>query len=139
MTTISKCHVTLWMGPLILSDHPAKFRVHRPYGTGNNGICNISSNSNSISNSNSNVKVPMPRFTNGHCEQCNQYRFVNMFARLYDVLCFLSLHKLNLFRSYSIILYHDYLNKRNKYFKKIFNRSLCLRFTNLNPPYLFVF
>ena len=124
-------------GPLILSDHPAKFRVHRPYGTGNNGICNISSNSNSISNSN--VKVPMPRFTNGHCEQCNQYRFVNMFARLYDVLCFLSLHKLNLFRSYSIILYHDYLNKRNKYFKKIFNRSLCLRFTNLNPPYLFVF
>ena len=137
MTTISKCHVTLWMGPLILSDHPAKFRVHRPYGTGNNGICNISSNSNSISNSN--VKVPMPRFTNGHCEQCNQYRFVNMFARLYDVLCFLSLHKLNLFRSYSIILYHDYLNKRNKYFKKIFNRSLCLRFTNLNPPYLFVF
>ena len=99
-------------GPLILSDHPAKFRVHRPYGTGNNGICNISSNSNSISNSNSNVKVPMPRFTNGHCEQCNQYRFVNMFARLYDVLCFLSLHKLNLFRSYSIILYHDYLNKR---------------------------
>ena len=139
MTTISKCHVTLWMGPLILSDHPAKFRVHRPYGTGNNGICNISSNSNSISNSNSNVKVPMPRFTNGHCEQCNQYRFVNMFARLYDVLCFLSLHKLNLFRSYSIILYHDYLNKRNKYFKKIFNRSLCLRFTNLNPPYLVVF
>ena len=65
MTTILKCHVTLWMGPLILSDHPAKFRVDRPYGTGNNDVCNISSNSNSISNSNSNAEVPMPRFTNG--------------------------------------------------------------------------
>ena len=65
VTTISKCHVTLWMGPLILSDHPAKFRVHRLYGTGNNGVCNISSNSSSISNSNPNAEVPMPRFTNG--------------------------------------------------------------------------
>ena len=52
-------------GPLILSDHPAKFGVHRPYGTENNGVCNISSNSNSISSSNSNAEVPMPRFTNG--------------------------------------------------------------------------
>ena len=58
--------MTLWMGPLVLSDHPAKFRVDRPYGTGNNDVCNISSNSNSISNSNSNAEVPMPRFTNGH-------------------------------------------------------------------------
>ena len=47
-------------GPLILSDNPAKFGVHRPYGTGNNGVCNISSNSNSISNSNSNAEVPIP-------------------------------------------------------------------------------
>ena len=50
---------------LVLSDRPATFRVHRPYGTGNNGVCNISSNSNSISNSNSNTEVPTPKFTNG--------------------------------------------------------------------------
>ena len=31
-----------------------------------------------------------------------------------------------LFTSYPIILYHDYLNKRTKYFEKIFNRSSCL-------------
>ena len=37
-----------------------------------------------------------------------------------------------LFTSYSIILYHNYLNKRNKYFKKIFNWSSCLGFTSLN-------
>ena len=42
---------------------PAKFGAHTPYGTGNNGVCNISSSS--ISNSNSNVVVPMPRLTNG--------------------------------------------------------------------------
>ena len=36
--------------------------VYRTYGTGNNGVCNISSNSNS--NSNSNAEVPVPRFTN---------------------------------------------------------------------------
>ena len=48
-------------GPLILSDHPASLGVHRPSGTGNNGVCNISSNPNS----NSNAKVPMSRFTNG--------------------------------------------------------------------------
>ena len=65
VTTISKCHVTLWEGPLFLSDHPANFGVHKPYGTGNNGVCNISSGSNSISNSNSNAEVPMPRFTTG--------------------------------------------------------------------------
>ena len=34
----------------MLSHHLAKFGIHGPYGTGNNGICNISSNSNSISN-----------------------------------------------------------------------------------------
>ena len=45
----------------MLSDQPAKFGVHRPYGTGNNGVCNVSSNSNS----NSNAEVPVPRFTNG--------------------------------------------------------------------------
>ena len=28
--------------------------------------------------------------------------------------------------SYSIILYHNYLNKRKKYFKNIFNLSSCL-------------
>ena len=44
----------------MLSDYPAMFGVNRPYGTENNGVCNI------ISNSNSNAKVPMPRFTNGH-------------------------------------------------------------------------
>ena len=47
-------------GPLVLSHHPAKFGVQRPYGAGNNGVCNISSNSNS------NAEVPMSRFTNGH-------------------------------------------------------------------------
>ena len=49
---------------VILSHHPAKFGVHRPYGTGNNGVCNNNSDSNSISNSN--AEVPMPRFANGH-------------------------------------------------------------------------
>ena len=49
---------------LILSHHPAKFGVHRPYGTGNNGVCNISSNSNSS------AEALMPRFTNGHCPRC---------------------------------------------------------------------
>ena len=44
---------------LILSHHSAKFGVHRPYETGNNGVCNIISNSNS----NSNAEIPMPRFT----------------------------------------------------------------------------
>ena len=49
-------------GLLILSDHAAKFGVHRPYRTVKNGVCNISFNS--ISNSNSKIEVPMPRFTN---------------------------------------------------------------------------
>ena len=65
VTTISKCHVTFWVGPLIQSDCPAKLRVHRLYGTGDNGVCNVSSNSSSISNSNSNGGIPVPRFTNG--------------------------------------------------------------------------
>ena len=42
-------------GHLILNHHPARFGVHRPNGTGNNGVCCISSNS--ISNSNSNAEV----------------------------------------------------------------------------------
>ena len=50
VTTWSMYHVTLWVVSLILSHHPAKFGVHRPYGTGNNGLCYISSNSNSNSN-----------------------------------------------------------------------------------------
>ena len=37
-----------------------------------------------------------------------------------------------LFTSYSIILYHNYLNNRKKYFEKIFSRSACLGFTSLN-------
>ena len=49
---------------IILSHRPAKFVVHRLYGTENNGVC-ISFNSNSISNSNSNAEVPMPKFTDG--------------------------------------------------------------------------
>ena len=59
---VSRDFVGGW-GPLILSDRPAKFGVHRPYGTGNTGVCNINSNSNSISNSN--AEVPMPSFTYG--------------------------------------------------------------------------
>ena len=70
VTTISKGHVTFRVGPLILSDHPAKFGDHRPYGTRNDGVCNISSNSNSIFNSNSNADVPMPRFSNGQENWC---------------------------------------------------------------------
>ena len=34
VTTISKCHVTLWMEYLILSHYPAKFGVHRPCESG---------------------------------------------------------------------------------------------------------
>ena len=48
-------------GVPILSHHAASFGVHRPYRTGKNGVCSISSNFNS----NSNAEVPMPRFTNG--------------------------------------------------------------------------
>ena len=44
-------------GPLILSHHPAKFGVHRAYGTGNGGVCNIISKSSSNFNSNSNAEV----------------------------------------------------------------------------------
>ena len=62
MTTILKCHVTLRVGPLILSHHPAKFGSHRPYETVSNGVYNISSNCSSSSN----VEVPMLRFINGH-------------------------------------------------------------------------
>ena len=46
--------------PLNLSYHSAKFGVHRPYGTGNNGVCNIGSNS--ISSSSSNAEVYKWRF-----------------------------------------------------------------------------
>ena len=42
----------------MLNHHPVTFGVHKPNGTGNNGVYSISSNSNSISN----VEVPMPRF-----------------------------------------------------------------------------
>ena len=38
--------------------------IHRPYGTGNNDVCNISSNSN--------AEVPMPRFANGRYFANNQ-------------------------------------------------------------------
>ena len=50
--------------PLILNPYPARFGVHRSYGTGNNGVFCISSNSNS----NSNAEVPMPRFRNGQID-----------------------------------------------------------------------
>ena len=63
----------------------------------------------------------------------------NMFARLYDVFCFLSLSKFNAITSYFIILYHDYLNKRKKYFEKIFNRYSCLGSTSLNVPPTYLF
>ena len=56
---MSKSHVDL----LVVSSHPnspAKFGVHRLYGTRNNSVCNIIPNSKS----NSNTKVPVPRFTN---------------------------------------------------------------------------
>ena len=36
------------------------------------------------------------------------------------------------FMPYSITLYYNYLNKRKKYFEKIFNGSSCLGFTSLN-------
>ena len=62
-TMILKGHVTLLVGPLILSPNPARFGADRPCGSGNNGVCSISSNSSS--NSNSNTEFPMPRFTNG--------------------------------------------------------------------------
>ena len=30
VTTISKCHANLWVGPLILSHQPTKFEIHGP-------------------------------------------------------------------------------------------------------------
>ena len=50
----------------------------------------------------------------------------NMFARLYDIFCFWVFINSILFVSYSIILYHSYLNKRKKYFENIVHRSSCL-------------
>ena len=47
--------IVMWLwgwGFLILTHYPAKFGVHRPYGSGYTGVCNISSNSNSNPNSN---------------------------------------------------------------------------------------
>lgn len=61
------CHVILVMKYLVTlrvgSSHPKfpGFGVHRPYGSGNNGVYNISSNSNSVCN----AKIPILRFTNG--------------------------------------------------------------------------
>ena len=56
----------------------------------------------------------------------------NKLTRLYNVNSIL-------FMSYSIILYHNYLNKRKKYLEKVFNWSSCLGFTSLNvlPTCLF--
>ena len=42
----------------------------------------------------------------------------NNFTGLYNVNSIL-------FMSYSIILYHNYLNKRKKYLEKVFNWSSC--------------
>ena len=62
VTTILKCHVTLWVGSAHPKSPSSLVWVHWYYGTGNNGVCCISSNSSS----NSNAEVPMPRFINGH-------------------------------------------------------------------------
>ena len=50
----------------------------------------------------------------------------NMFACLYDLFCNFESSQIQFYLHplYSIILYRDYLNKRKKYFEKIFN---CLR------------
>ena len=50
-------------GVPILSHHAARFGVHRPYRTGKNGVCSISSNFNS--NSNAEVYKWPKRFFNG--------------------------------------------------------------------------
>ena len=47
MTAQLKCRVTFWVVSLILNHHPARFVLHKPYETGNNVVCSISSNSNS--------------------------------------------------------------------------------------------
>ena len=65
VTTISKCHVILWLGFPHPKYHPARSGVHRSYGT--NGACSNSSNSNS------NAEVPMPMFTNGRFLKDNFY------------------------------------------------------------------
>ena len=60
MTTISKCHVTLWVGPLILSYHPAKF--------GSIDLMELEIVSFVISVPIPipfPIPIPMPRFTNG--------------------------------------------------------------------------
>ena len=49
--------------PLILRHHFANFGVHMPYGTGNDGDCNVSFNSNSKSNSN--AEDPKPEASTG--------------------------------------------------------------------------
>ena len=47
---------------------PDRSDACRPYGTGNNGVCSISSNANS--NSNFNAEIPMPGFTNDLVIRC---------------------------------------------------------------------
>ena len=73
--------------PLILSPHPARFGVHRPYITGNNSVCSVSSNSNS--NSDSSAEVPMPRFTNKRNQQNHiesHFNIENCFKNLKSVI-----------------------------------------------------
>ena len=55
----------------------------------------------------------------------------NMFAGLCEVFFVFCVFTNSIqFTTFSIILYHSYLNKRNKYFEKIFRWSLCLGFTS---------
>ena len=46
---------------LSLSQHPAKFGIHKPYESGDNDVCNASLNFNSSSN----AEVSLPKFPNG--------------------------------------------------------------------------
>ena len=77
VTTISKYHVTLWVGPLILNHHPARFGVHRPNGTENNGACSISSNSNSNSNCNAQLSH---NYNSSSCRKQLQRYCVSLFC-----------------------------------------------------------
>ena len=59
---MSRDFVCVGGGPVILNHHPARFGVHRPNGTENNGVYSISSNSNSNFISNAEV-YKWPIFT----------------------------------------------------------------------------
>ena len=60
-------------------------------------------------------------------------------ACLYDIFCFFESSQIQFNLNHSIIPYHNYFNKRKRYFKNVFSWSSCLGLISLNvlPTCLF--